>query len=180
MKSHKILLFLRVFLYWYEIATLTAFDFAREGISLDFKGTQGSINLFIFLKNEVSIKCKGNVRDISDLLPKINETMIREPIIFHLRENCPLPNSFFDLSSKIKQLETLTYVNANLPRIASNKFAGLNILKTLELTNSSIKFIETKAFDGLPKLEFIDLSSNFISVITTNTFQQNLFLNVID
>lgn len=63
------------------------------------------------------------------------------------------------------QLEFLTIVGNNIPKLRNNSFSGQHNLLFLELAANNIEEIEDNAFVGLPALVGIDMIGNLITAI---------------
>lgn len=149
----------------------------KEVLFIECGSLSASIEMTIKHRSVVTIKCKGTVNEISELMPKFNDSIIARPIDMIVHKSCPFPANFSDLKSKAHQLSGLKFSNGKLMTLTFQTFKGLEELETLVLRSDRIKFIETNALQCLRRLRSIDLSGNSIKVITAETFQFNFVLS---
>jgi Leucine-rich repeat (LRR) protein len=135
------------------------------------------LNIEIKEKTFVSIRCSGPVGDVSEMMPKLNETFVHQNYSCLYLNACPFPRSFADLNSKLHNLFEFTFAHGLPLRVTSDLFIGAEHLVALTLASSSVQHIETDAFSNLTKLDFLDLSGNNISKIYSEMFQNNMELH---
>jgi BspA type Leucine rich repeat region (6 copies) len=138
------------------------------------------LNIEIDRKTFISIRCSGPVRDVSEMMPILNETFVDQSYGWFSITECPFPRNFTNLGTKVKNLRNFSYSRGLPLQVTSDLFNGAEDLIALTLASSSIQDIETDAFSNLFQLYNLNLSGNNISKIYSEMFQNNSELRTLD